>query len=95
MDGDSPRRSPRKKSLAEIKAEARKKMNNKGGADPTVLVDDPDATALASKVDDFDCYCHKLRMRLACTTRYVVKRNYIYFLNFTGTRPRQDGFSLA
>ena len=59
MDGDSPRRSPRKKSLAEIKAEARKKINNKGGADPTVLVDDPDATALASKVNNFDCHSHK------------------------------------
>ena len=63
MDGDSPRRSPRKKSLAEIKAEARKKMNNKGGADPTtVLVDDPDATALASKVNDFDHYYFKLNV---------------------------------
>ena len=74
MDGDSPRRSPRKKSLAEIKAEARKKMNNKGGADPTVLVDDPDATALASKVNNFDCYYQKLKVTYM--HYYAVKRNY-------------------
>ena len=55
--GDSPRRqSPRKKSLAEIKAEARKKMLSNtasgggGSANSSVLVEDPDATALAAKV---------------------------------------------
>ena len=54
--GESPRRqSPRKKSLAEIKAEARKKMLSNssgvgGSANSSVLVEDPDATALAAKV---------------------------------------------
>ena len=56
--GDTPRRqSPRKKSLAEIQAEARKKMLSNtaasgggGSANSSVLVEDPDATALAAKV---------------------------------------------
>ena len=65
--GDSPRRqSPRKKSLAEIKAEARKKMlantatsGGGGSANSSVLVEDPDATALAAKVKTRN-FCQKI-----------------------------------